>query len=103
MNSRPGVRFTGRDGSRRVRPGLLRGTLPRAMCRLLAAFFLPLLTAQEPAAPANDLAAAVERIFAPCTAPGAPGAVVLVARGDQILLQRAFGLADLERSVPLTV
>jgi CubicO group peptidase (beta-lactamase class C family) len=72
------------------------------MRRLLAAFFLPLLAAQEPAPAADTLADRVDRIFAACK-PDAPGAVVLVARGDQILLQRAFGLADLERNVPLTV
>ena len=71
--------------------------------RALVPLLLPaLLAAQEPAPPANDLAAAVDRLFATCKKPGAPGAVVLVARGDQILLQRAFGLADLERNVPLT-
>ena len=74
------------------------------MLRPLAILSLPLLlTAQEPAAPANDLAAKVERIFATCRKPGAPGAVVLVARGDEVLLQQAYGLAGLERGVPLTI
>jgi CubicO group peptidase (beta-lactamase class C family) len=63
---------------------------------------LVLLPAQE-APPAADLGAKVDRIFRACQKPGEPGAVVLVGRGTDILLQRAYGLADLERDVPLSV
>ncbi|MBL9078225.1 MAG: beta-lactamase family protein [Planctomycetes bacterium] len=68
---------------------------------LLFALGMPLLAQDAGAAP-DALAAHVDKVFARCTA-ATPGAVVLVARGGDVLLQRAYGLADLERSVPLTV
>jgi CubicO group peptidase (beta-lactamase class C family) len=49
------------------------------------------------------LEARVDAMFRGCSKPGAPGAVVLVAKGGQILLQKAYGLADLEREVALSV
>jgi CubicO group peptidase (beta-lactamase class C family) len=61
----------------------------------------PALAAQD--TPADRLAAKVDRIFRPYARADGPGAVVLVGRGDQILLQRAYGQADLERGVPLAV
>ena len=60
-----------------------------------------------PVHPASSSSSALEqkidRMFRGCTRPGVPGAVVLVAEGDRVLLQKAYGLADLERGVPLTV
>lgn len=50
----------------------------------------------------DTLGARVDKLFEGCK-PDTPGAVVLIARGDQVVLQKAYGLADLERRVPLTV
>lgn len=44
----------------------------------------------------------VDHVFRGCSRKGYPGAVVLIARGDEILLQKGYGLADLERNVPLS-
>lgn len=62
---------------------------------LLLATCLP---AQAPA----GFETAVDRLFRDCRRPGRPGAAVLVAVGEQVLLRKAYGLADLERSVALT-
>lgn len=55
------------------------------------------------AAQQGPLEARVDALFRGCSKPGSPGAVVLVAKGTEVLLQKAYGLADLERDVPLTV
>ena len=34
--------------------------------------------------------------------PSEPGAIVLVAKGDSIICDRAYGMADLERDIPMT-
>ncbi|MCK5944669.1 MAG: beta-lactamase family protein [Planctomycetes bacterium] len=61
------------------------------------------LPAQEAApAAAPTLEQQVDRIFRGCQRDGHPGAVVLIAHGDTVLLQKGYGLADLERGVPLT-
>jgi CubicO group peptidase (beta-lactamase class C family) len=44
----------------------------------------------------------VTEIFADFAAPGAPGAAVVVARADTVILARAFGLADVEGRIPVT-
>lgn len=41
-------------------------------------------------------------LFADFAAAGAPGAAVVVARGDSVVLSRPFGLADVERGIPVT-
>jgi CubicO group peptidase (beta-lactamase class C family) len=53
------------------------------------------LLAQQP-----TLAEGIDRMFRAAKA-DAPGACVLVAKGDVVLHQKAYGLADLERRVPL--
>jgi CubicO group peptidase (beta-lactamase class C family) len=58
--------------------------------------------AQDAAEPAT-LEAKVDKIFQRFAKAEAPGAVVLVGRGANVVLQRAYGLADLERQVPLSV
>lgn len=60
--------------------------------------FVPLLA--QDAEP--TLEAKVDRIFRQYAKTDAPGAVVLIGRGSEVLLQKAYGLADLERNVPLT-
>ena len=52
---------------------------------------------------ATELERRVDRLFRGAARPGVPGAVVLVAQGDRVLLRKAYGLADVERQVPLTV
>ncbi len=44
----------------------------------------------------------VAQLFAAQNRPDAPAAVVLVARGDRILLERAFGSAEIAHRVPAT-
>ena len=72
----------------------------RSASAVLVLTALP-VAAQEAAA-APTLEQQVDKLFRGCARPGAPGVVVLAARGDEVLLQKAYGLADLERGVPLT-
>jgi D-aminopeptidase len=51
---------------------------------------------------ARTLQQRIDRIFSAATAPGAPGCVVGVQRGDELLFRGAYGLASLEQAVPLT-
>lgn len=44
----------------------------------------------------------IDSLFAPFARPGAPGASVLVVRGDSVLVHRAFGLADVDDGVAAT-
>ena len=65
----------------------------------------PPLAAQDARSGTEASAAVDARLterFAEFTAPDAAGAAVVVARGDTIVLARAFGLADVERGVPVT-
>lgn len=77
-------------------------TLGIHQCAALVA--LPALLAialPRPAiAQASEVATAVDRVFARIDASG-PGCTVGVAREGRVVLQRAFGMADLERGVPL--
>lgn len=52
-------------------------------------------------APAQELERKVDELFA-WTSPDAPGCVVAASRRGEPVLQRAYGLADLEAKVPLT-
>jgi CubicO group peptidase (beta-lactamase class C family) len=51
---------------------------------------------------AQSLERQVDALFAKWNRPGMPGAVVGVIRDGKILLSKAYGLADLERNVPMT-
>lgn len=44
----------------------------------------------------------VDSLFAEFGTPGAPGAAVVVARGDAIVLATGYGLADVAHGVPIT-
>jgi CubicO group peptidase (beta-lactamase class C family) len=44
----------------------------------------------------------VDAMFAEFTVPGSPGAAVVVAHGDSVILARGYGLADVEHGVPIT-
>ena len=48
------------------------------------------------------LAHAIDAIFQPLTPPGAPGCAVAVFQNDAIAFERGYGLADIERHVPIT-
>lgn len=73
------------------------------MTSLLTGSFLGLVfvAGALPAQEAPSLEAKVDRIFARLAAADEPGAVVFVGRGKDVVLQRAYGCADLERGVPL--
>lgn len=45
----------------------------------------------------NNISAPVDSVFTSLFADDEPGAIVLVAKGDSILYERGFGLADLEK------
>ncbi|MGH7476975.1 MAG: serine hydrolase domain-containing protein [Longimicrobiales bacterium] len=47
-------------------------------------------------------AARVDSLFAEWTAPGSPGAAVAVLKDGEIVLERGYGLAQLEHEVPIT-
>lgn len=68
------------------------------MKSLVAAVLVALAT---PAFAANDIAAQLDAIVAPHFSADAPGAAVLVKKGDKVLLRKAYGLADVELGVPL--
>ncbi len=73
----------------------------RHLPRLALAFALafPLLAAAQPPV---DLHAQLEQRAKAFFADSKPGGVVLVRKGDQILLREGFGLADVENAVPMT-
>ena len=50
----------------------------------------------------EDLRPAVDSLFAAYTGSAVPGASVVVIRDGQVILRRAYGMADLERHVPAT-
>jgi CubicO group peptidase (beta-lactamase class C family) len=65
---------------------------------LMATLLAPaLVTAQTPAVPISE----IDKIFSWAT-PDAPGCVVAVSHHGKLVVNRAYGLADLERKVPLT-
>ena len=80
-------------------PGCTSRPVRRHATRVLA-FVLALLPAGS-AAHAQDIPAEVDRIFSWATA-NSPGCVVGIARHGEVLVNRAYGMADLERGVALT-
>src|SRR4051812_1339464 len=54
-----------------------------------------------PASAASDVSAQLDALVAPHFAADGPGAVVLVKKGDQILLRKAYGMANVELGVPM--
>ena len=71
---------------------------------LLATPHAPMQEAPSAASPppALSLEARVEEVLRPFTEHDAPGWVLLIGRGDEVVLERAGGLADLERGVPMS-
>ena len=60
----------------------------------------PVVTAAATVASARQVA--VNAIFARYTAAGSPGCAVSVTRDGMALLQRGYGLADIEQNIPIT-
>src|SRR5690349_2811174 len=76
-----------------------------ARATLVAAFLVvPLVGAQ--AAPKTELKPAqiarMDAVIAPVRKPDSPGCAIGVMRSGSLVYQRYFGLADLERHVPIT-
>src|ERR671914_1465995 len=71
----------------------------RAACLALAITLTPTVSRPQ-AAPATDSATAVDRIFASWNTRQTPGCAVGVARNGQTVLERAYGMANLEYDVP---
>jgi len=68
----------------------------------------PVLVAQNAApvvAPSAQVVdpslAAVDSMLAAAYPAGGPGAAVIVARGDRVLMRKAYGMADIELGVPM--
>ncbi len=53
-------------------------------------------------APQSELSRAVDPVFADYAKPGSPGCAVGIARGGKTLLERGYGLANLEHDIPIT-
>jgi CubicO group peptidase (beta-lactamase class C family) len=76
---------------------------PRTMKALRFVFVLLLAAPLAAATPQPSLASRVDRFIAPFVARNAFSGVVLVARGDETLLQKAYGMANVEFGVPVRV
>jgi D-alanyl-D-alanine carboxypeptidase len=68
---------------------------------VLAATMSVIGVARAAAAPAVDLGAQLDALVTPHFQADQPGAAVLVRKGDQILLRKGYGLADVERGLPM--
>jgi CubicO group peptidase (beta-lactamase class C family) len=66
---------------------------------LLAAFLAAPVAASQPA---QSQERQVDALFAPWNRPGMPGAVVGVIRDGKVLFTKHYGMADIERGVPMT-
>jgi CubicO group peptidase (beta-lactamase class C family) len=62
-----------------------------------------LAVAAETTAPAPSNESAVDAIFKDAIHPGQPGAAVLVAKDGKILFEKAYGLADVEHAIPISL
>jgi len=59
------------------------------------------LAAATPAFAASDVTAQLDALVAPQFPADGPGAAVLVRKGDQVLLRKGYGLAEVELGVPV--
>jgi CubicO group peptidase (beta-lactamase class C family) len=66
----------------------------------LLAAFLAAPVAASPASPSPERQ--IDALFAPWNRPGTPGAVVGVIRDGKVLFTKRYGMADVERGVPMT-
>ncbi len=56
----------------------------------------------QAAAPAGDLTKRVDQLFAQWDKPDSPGCALAVIKDGKIVYKRGYGMADLERDVPIT-
>lgn len=87
----------------------LRPTHPLRLILLVAATLLALLLltacAAEPPLvyqPPVDVAARIDALFEPYTAPRSPGVAVMVIHDGEVAHQAGYGLADVEAGAPIT-
>lgn len=71
---------------------------------LLAATLVPFASGSCSAAPAAnaEIAATADRMLTEAYASDRPGASVVIARNDEIILDKGYGLANLEHDIPVT-
>lgn len=74
--------------------------VPPLVVAALLALSLSGVSAAPP--PADELAAAVDRLFTEWDSTRTPGAAVLITEGSDVVLERCYGMADLEHGVPIT-
>ena len=71
--------------------------------RMIAAAVFTVLLAGVPSAQRQPAwTAAVDAVFADVAKPGSPGCALAVFRDGRIAYERGYGMADLERDVPIT-
>ena len=69
----------------------------------LLLFFLSALAFAEPPLPPEKLAARLDAAVSPLFQKDQPGGAVILAREGKTIYRKAFGLADREREIPLTL
>src|SRR5262245_3236055 len=82
----------------------LRGRSGASLALLLLGVSATLRAQPRPASPADDSAAVAavrDSVPAYMKRMGIPGTVVTVVRGDRVLLNQAFGVADVARNIPV--
>jgi CubicO group peptidase (beta-lactamase class C family) len=50
----------------------------------------------------TDLTDAVDKLFSEWDAPGSPGGAFILTDGGEVILERCYGLADIEHGIPIT-
>lgn len=68
----------------------------------LLAAFLATPVAASASQPAPSPERQIDALFAPWNRPGVPGAVVGVIRNGKVVLTKRYGMADIERGVPMS-
>lgn len=73
----------------------------RLVCGSVALTLAPACSAPEPGVPSDDLSRQVDALFSDMTEKPAPGCAFAVIREGELVLARGYGMADLERGVPI--
>jgi D-alanyl-D-alanine carboxypeptidase len=76
-------------------------TIPLRRLLLLPALAVSTAAAAQPATVVDPSLAPMDSMLAAAYPAAGPGAAVIVARGGQVLLRKAYGTADLELGVPM--
>lgn len=93
--------FSARPRSESRAPWFRHGPLALLSVALAAAPAAGQTAAPAAAANAQDVTGEIDRIFSWAT-PATPGCAVAASRNGQLVVNRAYGLADVERGIPLT-